>query len=369
MEFSVVLYLLACLFATTRSRSLVQDSSTLDSPRLKAFEAKFLQMLGMKEKPRITRKAIVPQYMLDLYNSRVEDPEYITTNLIFKDFATTANTVRAFHHKDTPLKDGDDVNRHKRSVHLDISSVPSHEELVKAEFRVYNNRCSTDLALGKHVINVYQVILTGERKLLDSKVVNVSTIGWQSYDILQAVQHWHKTPGENHGLELEIMSENGHPIDISHLHFDKPHEMAEEQWPHQRPLLALYSRNPNTHLHKKRERRSASKSWSRPKQLCKRFDLIVDFVLLKWKWVIQPTKYNAYMCKGKCEYPIASHLNTTNHAMVQTLVNSVRKHGNTVPPACCVPTELAPTMLLLDSSNGIEIKNYPEMSVVGCGCR
>ena len=99
MEFSVVLYLLACLFATTHSRSLVQDSSALDSTRLKTFEAKFLQMLEMKEKPRITRKAIVPQYMLDLYNSRIEDPEYITTNLIFKDFATTANTVRAFHHK------------------------------------------------------------------------------------------------------------------------------------------------------------------------------------------------------------------------------------------------------------------------------
>ena len=252
-------------------------------------------------------------------------------------------------------------------MHLDIASIPSHEELVKAEFRVYNNRSSADPALGKHVITIHQIIATGERIPLDSKFVNVSTIGWQSYDILQAVQHWHKTPGENQGLEIEIISENGHPIDISHLHFDKPHEMAAEQWPHQRPLLALYSRDPNTHLHKKRERRGASNRWSKSKELCKRFDLIVDFVLLKWNWVLQPTKYNAYMCKGECSYPIASHLNTTNHAMVQTLVNSV--HKDRVPPACCVPTDLASTMLLLSRGDGIEIKNYPEMSVVGCGCR
>jgi hypothetical protein len=99
MEFSVVLCLLASLVATTHSRSLVQDKSALNSARFKHFEAKFLQMLGMKEKPRVTQKVVVPQYMMDLYNSRMEDPEYITTNLIFKDFATTANTVRAFHHK------------------------------------------------------------------------------------------------------------------------------------------------------------------------------------------------------------------------------------------------------------------------------
>ncbi len=254
-------------------------------------------------------------------------------------------------------------------MHLDIGSVPSHEELVKAEFRVYNNRSSADPALGKQVIKVYQVIATGERKLLDSKVVNFTAVGWQSYDILPAVQHWHKTPGENRGLEMEIMSENGHPIDISHLHFDKPHEMTEEQWPHQRPLFALYSHDPNTHLHKKRERRSASTSWSKYKGLCKRFDLIVDFVLLKWDWVLQPTKYNAYMCKGECVYPIANHLNTTNHGIVQTLVHSVKKHEAKVPPACCVPTELEPTMLLLSRGEGIEIKNYADMSVVGCGCR
>lgn len=269
---------------------------------------------------------------------------------------------------DEPQKDRN-ANRSKRSVQLDIASVPPHEELVKAEFRVFNNRSSSEAALGRNIISIYQLIAPGVRKLLDSKIVNVTTVGWQSYDVLQAVQHWHKTPSENYGLEMEVMSENGNASDISHLHFDKPHEMDDEQWPHQRPLLALYSRDPNTHLHKKRERRSASQ-WNKYKGLCKRFNLVVDFVAhLKWNWVVQPTRYNAYMCRGKCQYPMAEHMNATNHAIVQTLVHNVKKYKNKVPAACCVPTELTPAMLLLSHDNTIELKDYPDMSVVACGCR
>lgn len=100
MEFHVILCFIACFVAVTRGRSLPgEPSDPRDSARFKAFEAKFLQMLGMKETPTTKRNVIVPQYMLDLYNSRVRDPEYISTNMVFKDFATTANTVRAFHHK------------------------------------------------------------------------------------------------------------------------------------------------------------------------------------------------------------------------------------------------------------------------------
>lgn len=268
-----------------------------------------------------------------------------------------------------PHKDSN-VNRSKRHVYLDIGTVPSHEELVKAEFRVYNNRSSADPTLGQHIMNIYQIFATGGRKLLDSKVVNVTSIGWQSYDILQAVKHWHNTPGENHGLELDIMSENGHPIDISHLHFDKPNELDEQQWPHQRPLLALFSRDPNTHHHKKRVRRSSSHR-SDYKGLCKRFDLVVDFEKhLNWGWIYSPSSYNAYMCQGKCVYPIPNHLNTTNHGIVQTLVHSVKKYRHIVPPACCVPTELESTMLLFTDEHGnVEVKNYPDMMVIGCGCR
>ena len=249
--------------------------------------------------------------------------------------------------------------------------IPSDEELVKAEFRVYNNQ--SNASLDKHVVNIYLILDAGVRKLLDSKIMNITSVGWQSYDVLHAVQLWHKTPGKNYGLQVEIMSQNGRPVDISHLHFDKPHEMAEEQWPHRRPLFTLYSRDPKTHMHKKRERRSTGNSvqWSKHKGLCQRFDMIVDFVDdLNWTWVVSPKRFNAYMCHGECRFPLASHMNTTNHAIVQTIVHKYDKYKKKVPPACCVPTELESFMLLFtDDNGGVQIREYANMLVTGCGCR
>nr|KAG5687197.1 hypothetical protein BaRGS_025811 [Batillaria attramentaria] len=71
---------------------------------------------------------------------------------------------------------------------------------------------------------------------------------------------------------------------------------------------------------------------------------------------------------GDCNFPLAHHLNSTNHAIVQTLVNSV--DPSAVPKACCVPTELsAISMLYLDEWDKVVLKNYQDMVVEACGCR
>jgi bone morphogenetic protein 2/4 len=83
--------------------------------------------------------------------------------------------------------------------------------------------------------------------------------------------------------------------------------------------------------------------------------------------VFFPLRYKAYQCRGECRYPTADHLNSTNHAIVQNLVHSINFQ---VPPACCVPTSLAPmSMLYLDEYDKVVLKNYQDMVVTGCGCR
>ncbi|KAK7463912.1 hypothetical protein BaRGS_00038078 [Batillaria attramentaria] len=85
-------------------------------------------------------------------------------------------------------------------------------------------------------------------------------------------------------------------------------------------------------------------------------------------WIVAPDGYNAYYCQGDCNFPLAHHLNSTNHAIVQTLVNSV--DPSAVPKACCVPTELsAISMLYLDEWDKVVLKNYQDMVVEACGCR
>ncbi len=111
-----------------------------------------------------------------------------------------------------------------------------------------------------------------------------------------------------------------------------------------------------------------SKKGRKRNRNCRRHALYVDFSDVGWNdWIVAPPGYQAYYCHGECPFPLADHLNSTNHAIVQTLVNSVNTN---IPKACCVPTELsAISMLYLDETDRVVLKNYQEMVVEGCGCR
>ncbi len=102
---------------------------------------------------------------------------------------------------------------------------------------------------------------------------------------------------------------------------------------------------------------------------CKRHDMYVDFTTVGWNdWIVAPPGYDAYYCDGACRFPLPDHANATNHAVIQTLVNSLKPV--VVPEACCVPTESSQiSMLYLDEFDKVVLKNYEEMVVEGCGCR
>ncbi|KAM4741457.1 growth/differentiation factor 5 [Anableps anableps] len=106
---------------------------------------------------------------------------------------------------------------------------------------------------------------------------------------------------------------------------------------------------------------------SRPR--CHRRRLHVNFKEMGWDdWIIAPLEYDAYHCDGACDFPIRSHLEPTNHAIIQTLINSMDPEAT--PPTCCVPTRLSPiSILYIDSANNVVYKQYEEMVVESCGCR
>ncbi|CAG9857326.1 unnamed protein product [Phyllotreta striolata] len=150
-------------------------------------------------------------------------------------------------------------------------------------------------------------------------------------------------------------------------------------WRRLQPVLFTYTADPTasrgaaTARPRPRRRRNSKKSSHRSKQdkryPCNRHQMYVDFQEVGWSdWIVAPPGYDAFYCRGECDFPLAAHLNTTNHAIVQTLMNSVNPQK--VPKACCVPTHLNPiSMLYLDEEGKVVLKNYKDMVVVGCGCR
>lgn len=94
----------------------------------------------------------------------------------------------------------------------------------------------------------------------------------------------------------------------------------------------------------------------------------MDFRDTGWDdWIVALSGYHAFYCHGECRFPLAAHMNSSSHAMVQTLLSSVNA---SVPWTCCVPTMLSPVALLyLGQHDVVVLKTYEDMVVDGCGCR
>lgn len=273
-----------------------------------------------------------------------------------------------------------------------------------------------------------QVVGVGEgreeviSRLIDTRLVEPGDSGtWESFDIHPAVLKWKRGVGFNMGLEIRVLvaspasasdthsgSGSVSVPDAKHVRLRRTADLSEQRWRVERPLLVTYTddgrgsprssapsrtkraarsdrkREPRERRRKSREGRTRRKNRNRKKKkrkkkwrktkkgdknMCRRHPLYVDFSDVGWNdWIVAPDGYNAYYCQGDCNFPLAHHLNSTNHAIVQTLVNSV--DPTAVPKACCVPTELsAISMLYLDEWDKVVLKNYQDMVVEACGCR
>lgn len=101
---------------------------------------------------------------------------------------------------------------------------------------------------------------------------------------------------------------------------------------------------------------------------CQRRDLIVNFAAVGWsRWVIAPTAYNAGYCFGTCPFPLSSHFNTTNHAIIIHLVSSLKVAQ--IPAPCCVPLSFSAQSLLYFEAGEVVLQVYENMVVETCGCR
>ncbi|NXW69240.1 GDF3 factor, partial [Hirundo rustica] len=119
----------------------------------------------------------------------------------------------------------------------------------------------------------------------------------------------------------------------------------------------------------RRRRSSAPSPAVSPSPLCKPRRLYISFSDVGWEnWIIAPQGYLANYCGGDCPFPLAAELNSTNHAVLQTMVHSLDPRGT--PQPCCVPVRLSPiSILYYDNSDNVVLRHYEDMVVDECGCR
>ncbi|XP_039208179.1 bone morphogenetic protein 2-like [Crotalus tigris] len=379
------------------SPGTAEPTGKRDPERLsvQSFQTVLLKRLGLQRRPDPKPKLRVPQYLLDLYqfclrqplaSPKDSEPPFLEAR------AATANTVRTFHHVEdsAPVSEGAGNSFY---FLFNLTALPSEEELTALELRLFH---SPEESHGSH-INVYHAVdpppvSPNKSRLLACKWVAPGQPKWVSFDVTAAFQKAREQKERNLGFFVEVQPSNS-SLHLPHppvsLRARRSSGQEEAEWALKRPLLVTYSHDQRGQplSHRKRQTRSrpirgrgaakvppsARKHKSlRPKTKtgtrCRRHRLFVDFKAVGWNdWIIAPSGYHAFYCSGDCRFPLADHMNSSSHAVVQTILNSV---NSKVPKACCVPTELSPiAMLYLDQHDMVVLKSYQDMVVDGCGCR
>nr|ACN94671.1 GA22099 [Drosophila miranda] len=384
--------------STYSKKELIKDKLKPDPSTLVEIENSLLSLFNMKRPPKIDRsKIIIPEAMKKLY-AEIMGHELDSVNIPRPGLLTkSANTVRSFTHKDSKIDDRF-PHHHRFRLHFDVKSIPAEEKLKAAELQLTRDAlaqaavASTSANRTRYQVLVYDITRVGVRGqrepsylLLDTKTVRLNSTDTVSLDVQPAVDRWLATPQKNYGLLVEVRTMRSlKPAPHHHVRLRRSADEAHEQWQHKQPLLFAYT---DDGRHKARSIRDVSggggggeggrnrRHQRRParrknhEETCRRHSLYVDFADVGWDdWIVAPPGYDAYYCHGKCPFPLADHFNSTNHAVVQTLVNNL--NPGKVPKACCVPTQLdSVAMLYLNDQSTVVLKNYQEMTVVGCGCR
>ncbi|XP_046878232.1 bone morphogenetic protein 2b [Hypomesus transpacificus] len=364
---------------------------------LNEFELRLLNMFGLKRRPNPSKLAVVPQYMVDLYHMHSVNGDHNTKRprnmgKHAERAASKANTIRSFHHEESMEALASLKSRTTQQFFFNLTSIPGEELITSAELRIFRDQVlggtspptssNNSTGAGLHRINVYEVFGApsspeGEplTRLLDTRLVQDSLSRWESFDVSPAVSQWASGGRRNHGFQVEVVhpGEGGDARSRNrHVRVSRSLHQDQDSWPQARPLLVTYGHDGRgdgvLHTREKRQATHRKQRRKQQKASCKRHALYVDFSDVGWnEWIVAPPGYHAFYCHGECPFPLADHLNSTNHAIVQTLVNSVNSN---IPRACCVPTELSPISLLyLDEYEKVILKNYQDMVVEGCGCR
>ncbi|XP_018618419.1 growth/differentiation factor 6-A [Scleropages formosus] len=340
------------------------------------------------------RDAVVPHdYMVSIYRT-FSAAEKLGLNASFFSSSKSANTITSF------VDRGEDDLSHsplRRQKYLfDVSALSDKEELVGAELRIFREE-PEDFPASHAGLYGLRLVSCGSGRLLDSRSLDLQDArrpGWEVLDVWEVFKNGlHSAHGGQLCFELEATLGQSE-ADLRHLGLDRNgrtqrekailvvftrsrkrenlfNEMNEKvksrgsQMKEEQGGPAKARRRRRTALSNRHGKRHGKKSKSR----CSKKALHVNFKDLGWDdWIIAPLDYEAYHCEGVCDFPLRSHLEPTNHAIIQTLMNSM--DPNSTPPSCCVPTKLSPiSILYIDSGNNVVYKQYEDMVVEQCGCR
>ncbi|XP_033110542.1 univin-like [Anneissia japonica] len=335
------------------------------------MESRILRFFGLKQKPNISINATAPQYMIDMYRRIELQQNTFTSRCGFNDNDIPGNTVRSLQNTGLGMRSASTGSgRFHQILSFNLSAIPVSESITKAEIilGMFENKEPRNNRPMEVKVTLYQIgkrrnnnNLLEDQPTLDLHSLHNFTSESDEYavvDILNIVETFRELSTEN--LALYVSFDFGSKT----LDFSEQERLLSSQT----SLIVVSIDHEQCKTRIRRDVVTSDVHENNP-NICKRNQLLVNFNDVGWDdWIIAPMTYQAYYCAGECPFPMNEKLNTTNHAIMQTLVVSL--DGSIASPVCCTPTNLSPiSMLYFDNNNNVVLRQYEDMVVQECGCR
>ncbi|EAA00276.3 protein 60A-like [Anopheles arabiensis] len=392
------------------------------------IEHEILELLGLPDRPNkqhvhpSLRKS-APQFLLNIYHKFTEEMNGGRRRKRYADGANllTIADERAIGESDVIMSFLNKANRHLPKIRhhrgghrlwfdtAEIDAERDNNQLLYASLRMYKNRTTErpwdaivrgrQIVVRASLIGGYDAAKDGHRlELVAEQSVPYNYDGWVELNATQAMQRWVVERVANKGIFVEVYYAESPRKEIL------PHEVGlilSNRFGRYQPFLVGYCKGPELvkptaalaggsgtvgGRSKRSVRRKAGTGTGKRSdrvrnpflerfggggerhKSCQIQTLYVSFRDLNWQdWIIAPDGFGAFFCFGECNFPLNTHMNATNHALIQTLVHLM--HPTRVPKPCCAPTKLNPISVLyhIDDAN-INLKKYKNMVVKSCGC-
>ncbi|XP_029889198.1 muellerian-inhibiting factor isoform X2 [Aquila chrysaetos chrysaetos] len=99
---------------------------------------------------------------------------------------------------------------------------------------------------------------------------------------------------------------------------------------------------------------------------CRLQELTID--LHDRKFIVMPTVYAANNCDGPCKLPLSTRV--PSYYSHTVLLLGMQERGSPLQRApCCVPVRYSDQLIISLSTEGLEVRKFPNMVAEECGCR
>uniref|UniRef100_A0A3B4US94 Transforming growth factor beta n=1 Tax=Seriola dumerili TaxID=41447 RepID=A0A3B4US94_SERDU len=252
--------------------------------------------------------------------------------------------------------------------------------LFRAEFRALRVPNSS-AKRNEQRIELYQCLQKKQRYIGAKNVLTKGTPEWVSFDVTETVREWLMNRGTNLGLEISVhcpchtFNPNGDIIDNENevlevkfkggrLDLDHLKKKKEQYLPHLILMMIPPHRLDTQYTRRRKRALDTNYCFSNTEDSCCVRKLHIDFRRdLDWKWIHEPSGYDANYCSGPCPYLRSSD---TTHSSLLSLYNTLNPEASAAP--CCVPQDLEPLTILYYSGRTPKVEQLSNMIVKSCKC-